>query len=224
LRIGSSKSTDWIPSRGTQETIEVGSTRLSTTLLVVTRGDIEEGTIGGGSQVVEHWVDETESGLARAQAVVVEDRHNGGKGGSGSRRTTDRERPSTDDDLEMHITERAEIGRSTTRRVECILWWVLNVETQVLGDSGTLVAGSDAEVAETTARLEGRRGCLGAGVAGHELGRADRCHIHADGWVRWVEHRAAVLALGTRVTRGVDDGDTTDTELSTHTKLQSVIR
>jgi hypothetical protein len=223
-KVGSSVSADGIPSRGAQETINVGSARGATALLVVTRGDVEEGTVDGGSQVVEQWVEETESGLARAQAEVVEHRHNGREGRSRSRRATDREHTTADDDLEVLVTEGGEIGRSTTRRVEGTAWWELDVELQVVRHGSVLVAWAKVEVAETTARLEGRRGCFGAGVAGHELGRADRCHIHADGWVRWVEHLAAALALGTRVTRGVDDGETTDTELSTHTQLQSVIR
>jgi len=83
VEVGSSNTSDGVPSLSASETGPAAR------VLVVSLGDVVEGLGVLGGSLVDPGVEETKSGLACVELIVVEGRDDGGEGGSGGRSSTD---------------------------------------------------------------------------------------------------------------------------------------
>lgn len=205
---------------------------------VVTLSDIVEALGAVLGHGVEEGVQETEGLTRLLDLSLVDNTDNTGPDGGGGRGTTDGGNTTLVD--EDGVTEGSDIRVATTSGVEVRGRGELDVALEVTSDSGGLVRGLRGDVRETTTRgkvsdivrdsdfITTRRALVTLTVADRgdvlevelrvvELGGTDGSDKGGGGREVGLEVREGAVrvstAVGTRVTRSDNDGNTTETDL-----------
>jgi hypothetical protein len=203
---------------------------------IVTDGDVVEGTFGGEGSV-DQGVKVAEDGLAGldAESIHVGDNAREDRGGAGSTINGGSAAREPDD---VVVADHSDVGGTATLGVEVTCTGVLGAALEVGGDGGSLPGLLGSDIRETAARddegtsssgADNLSAALGAGAAGLALadgsaGVGDSSGVDelsgtncSDPGARARISRTCVgsaavrigTAVGARVTRGDEEGDTT---------------
>jgi len=220
LVVGGSNTGGRVPSSGGIEASELAR-GAAVSNNVVASGNVIEGVSVGGGGRIQPWVQEAEGGLVGVEALLVQEGDDRGKGGGRGRSSTNGFDASVLDNLEVDVTEGAGVRGGAVSGVVRARGREGNTRVEV-GVDLILLLSSDGEfLGETSSGLVADRGAhdglFGSRVSSDEAGGTDGGNVRAGGRERRIELAFAGSRFGfaarARVTRGEDDGDTTDASL-----------
>jgi hypothetical protein len=237
LDVGGTKTSDGIPTLGGTETLAARRATIFSAD-VVTNSNVVEASRASNGHLVQEGVQETEGLAVLLEGVLVEDRDDTSPDRSRGRSTTDRLNTTLVD--QDGVTNGGNIGVTTRGGVVVRSRRELNTRAQVSLDSRGLVRGHGGNVGETTTRSErsniirdgdflatrragvtltranrGRRLEVVNGVV--DLSGTNRGDVRASSGVVGLEIREGTVgiraAVGSRVTRSDEEGQTTKSDL-----------
>lgn len=238
--VGSTESTDWIPSGGSVVSETLAASILSASS--ATTNDIVEGVGHFSGDLVEEWVDQSQSWFALVESEVVELGDETSNKRAACRGSTN-ELDSSVLNNENVVSDGSNIRETTVGGVPELLRWLDDGGVSEVGsNSGSLVWWLSDEVRESSTSGEassldgagdfldiGRADAVGSGadwgssvtsaLSGDEGGGSnggDESRGGGEEWVEWVASEGAVVvgwSRGSSVTRGGDNTVTKESDL-----------